>query len=39
LSELPVAQSVSAVTTGELDAEAAAQRADEAVTSIQDSLQ
>lgn len=39
LSELPIAGSVNKVTTGELDGEAAAQEADEAVTSIQDSLQ
>jgi multiple sugar transport system substrate-binding protein len=39
LSELPVAGSVNKVTTGEIDGQTAAQEADEAVTSIQDSLQ
>lgn len=39
LSELPVAGSVNEVTTGQIDAQTAAQQADEAVTSIQDSLQ
>lgn len=39
LSELPVAGAVNKVTTGEVDGQTAAQEADEAVTSIQDSLQ
>jgi multiple sugar transport system substrate-binding protein len=39
LGELPVAQSVNGVTTGQLSAEEAAQQADDAVTDIQDSLQ
>ena len=39
LGELPVAQSVNGVTTGQLSAEEAAQQADEAVTEIQESLQ
>jgi multiple sugar transport system substrate-binding protein len=38
LGELPVAQAVSRVATGEVDGEEAAQQADEDVTSIQDSL-
>jgi multiple sugar transport system substrate-binding protein len=38
LSEHPVAKSVNAVTTGEADGPEAAKQADEAVTSIQDSL-
>ena len=38
LSELPVAQSVNKVTTGEETGEEAAKEADEAVTKIQDSL-
>ncbi|HET6626529.1 MAG TPA: extracellular solute-binding protein [Nocardioidaceae bacterium] len=38
LSELPVAQEVNKVTTGEVDGETAAKEADDAVTSIQDSL-
>ena len=39
LAEHPVAKSVNAVTTGDADGEEAAQQADKAVTSIQDSLQ
>jgi len=39
LSELPVPQAVNAVTTGQVDGAGAAQQADEAVTSIQESLQ
>jgi multiple sugar transport system substrate-binding protein len=39
LGELPVSDAVNKVTTGEVDGEAAAQEADEAVTSIQESLQ
>ena len=38
LSELPVAQAVNRVTTGEVDGAGAASQADEDVTSIQDSL-
>jgi multiple sugar transport system substrate-binding protein len=38
LSELPVAQAVNEVTTGQIDGEAAAKKADEEVTSIQESL-
>ena len=38
LAELPVAKTVNKVTTGDIDGEAAAQEANEAVTSIQDSL-
>jgi multiple sugar transport system substrate-binding protein len=38
LSELPVAQEVNKVTTGEVSGEQAAQEADKAVTDIQDSL-
>jgi len=38
LSELPVAQAVNRVTTGEVDGTEAAAQADEDVTSIQDSL-
>jgi multiple sugar transport system substrate-binding protein len=38
LSELPVAQEVNKVTTGEVDGQTAAKEADEAVTEIQDSL-
>jgi multiple sugar transport system substrate-binding protein len=39
LSEQPVAQAVNRVTTGEVDGATAAQEADEAVASIQESLQ
>jgi multiple sugar transport system substrate-binding protein len=39
LSELPVAKAVNAVTTGQVDGAEAAQQSDEAVTSIQESLQ
>jgi multiple sugar transport system substrate-binding protein len=38
LSELPVAKAVNKVTTGEVDGETAAKEANDAVTSIQDSL-
>jgi multiple sugar transport system substrate-binding protein len=39
LSELPVAKEVNKVTTGDVDGETAAKEANDAVTSIQDSLQ